>query len=131
MRADPIRLNARFGTYTNFVNFLGCSPSRFRGFKSDGLPFGVTLVAPLSMMTPWRAQPRRCMRRQIAARDARVEIMAAIDVSMPEAPVSNAERSRIFVISSRTLRLNFMEKVQIHVVRPMRADGRGCQSANP
>jgi len=22
---DPIRLNARFGTYTNFVNFLGCS----------------------------------------------------------------------------------------------------------
>jgi allophanate hydrolase len=25
MRADPIRLNARFGTFTNFVNFLGCS----------------------------------------------------------------------------------------------------------
>jgi allophanate hydrolase len=47
MRADPIRLNARFGTYTNFVNFLGCSAIAIpSGFKSDGLPFGVTLVAP-------------------------------------------------------------------------------------
>ena len=47
MRADPIRLNAQFGTYTNFVNFLGCSAIAVpAGFKSDGLPFGVTLVAP-------------------------------------------------------------------------------------
>jgi allophanate hydrolase len=47
MRADPIRLNARFGTFTNFVNFLGCSAIAIpSGFKSDGLPFGVTLVAP-------------------------------------------------------------------------------------
>ncbi len=47
MRADPLRLNARFGTYTNFVNFLGCSAIAIpAGFKSDGLPFGVTLVAP-------------------------------------------------------------------------------------
>jgi allophanate hydrolase len=47
MRADPLTLNARFGTYTNFVNFLGCSAIAVpAGFKSDGLPFGVTLVAP-------------------------------------------------------------------------------------
>jgi allophanate hydrolase len=47
MRADPIRLNARFGTYTNFTNFLGCSAIAVpAGFKSDGLPFGVTLIAP-------------------------------------------------------------------------------------
>jgi allophanate hydrolase len=47
MRADPLRLNARFGIYTNFVNFLGCSAIAVpAGFKSDGLPFGVTLVAP-------------------------------------------------------------------------------------
>ena len=47
MRADPIGLNARFGTYTNFVNFLGCSAIAVpAGFKSGGLPFGVTLVAP-------------------------------------------------------------------------------------
>jgi allophanate hydrolase len=47
MRADPIRLNARFGHYTNFVNFLGCSAIAIpAGFRGDGLPFGVTLVAP-------------------------------------------------------------------------------------
>ncbi len=47
MRADPLRLNARFGTYTNFVNFLGCSAIAVpAGFKSDDLPFGVTMVAP-------------------------------------------------------------------------------------
>jgi allophanate hydrolase len=47
MRADPVRLNAHFGRYTNFVNFCGMAaiavPSGFRG---DGLPFGVTLIAP-------------------------------------------------------------------------------------
>src|SRR5208283_881028 len=44
------------------------------------------------MMTPWRAQPRRSMRRQIAALDARGRNHGPpIDVSMPEAPVSNAE----------------------------------------
>lgn len=47
MRADPLRLNARLGTYTQFVNFLGCSAIAVpAGFKSGGLPFGVTLVAP-------------------------------------------------------------------------------------
>lgn len=47
MRADPIRLNARLGLYTNFVNFLGCPAIAVpAGFRSDGLPFGVTLIAP-------------------------------------------------------------------------------------
>ncbi len=47
MRADPIRLNARLGHYTNFVNFLGCPAIAVpAGFRSDGLPFGVTLIAP-------------------------------------------------------------------------------------
>ena len=45
IEADPIRLNANLGYYTNFVNFLDLAavavPS---GFRNDGLPFGVTLV---------------------------------------------------------------------------------------
>lgn len=45
--ADPLRLNANLGAYTNFVNLLDCCavavPS---GFTPDGLPFGVTVVAP-------------------------------------------------------------------------------------
>jgi allophanate hydrolase len=46
--AEPIKLNSRLGHYTNFVNLLDLSalavPAGFR--KSNGLPFGVTLVAP-------------------------------------------------------------------------------------
>jgi allophanate hydrolase len=42
---DPIRLNANFGFYTNFVNFLGLAAVAVpAGFRRDGLPFGVTLV---------------------------------------------------------------------------------------
>lgn len=45
MRADPVRANARFGTYTNFVNF--CRQAAIAvpaGFRTNGLPFGVTLI---------------------------------------------------------------------------------------
>lgn len=45
--ADPIGANARNGLYTNFVNFLDCCAiAAPAGFKADGLPFGVTLIAP-------------------------------------------------------------------------------------
>jgi allophanate hydrolase len=47
VEADPITLNSRLGTYTNFVNLLDlCAiavPSSLRG---DGLPSSVTLIAP-------------------------------------------------------------------------------------
>ncbi len=46
--AEPIKLNSQLGHYTNFVNLLDLAalavPAGFR--KSNGLPFGVTLVAP-------------------------------------------------------------------------------------
>jgi len=44
---QPIELNTRLGYYTNFVNLLDCSALALPGgFRADGLPFGVTLVAP-------------------------------------------------------------------------------------
>ncbi len=47
MLADPITLNSRLGAYTNFFNLLGLSAIAVpAGFRSDGLPFGVTLAAP-------------------------------------------------------------------------------------
>jgi allophanate hydrolase len=43
--ADPIRLNSNLGYYTNFVNLLDLAAIAVpAGFRSDGLPFGVTLV---------------------------------------------------------------------------------------
>jgi allophanate hydrolase len=44
---DPLQLNARLGTYTNFVNLLDMSAVAVpAGFKKSGLPFGVTFMAP-------------------------------------------------------------------------------------
>jgi allophanate hydrolase len=45
--ADPIALNSRLGTYTNFVNLLDlCALSVPASMRADGTPFGVTLIAP-------------------------------------------------------------------------------------
>jgi len=47
MQADPIRLNANLGYYTNFMNLLDLTATAVpAGFQHDGLPFGVTLIAP-------------------------------------------------------------------------------------
>jgi allophanate hydrolase len=47
MLADPIRLNANLGYYTNFMNLLDLAATAVpAGFQNDGLPFGVTLIAP-------------------------------------------------------------------------------------
>lgn len=47
MLADPIRLNSQLGTYTNFVNLLDlCALAVPAGFRGDGLPLGVTFIAP-------------------------------------------------------------------------------------
>ena len=45
--ADPIELNSRLGTYTNFVNLLDlCGLAVPAAMRADGPPFGVTLLAP-------------------------------------------------------------------------------------
>lgn len=53
MQADPVTLNRNLGAYTNFVNLLDYAaisvPSAIR---SDGLPFGITLVGPCG--SDWR-----------------------------------------------------------------------------
>jgi allophanate hydrolase len=47
--AEPRSLNARLGTYTNFVNLLrSCAIAIPNGFRGDGLPTGVTLIGPES-----------------------------------------------------------------------------------
>ncbi len=45
--ADPIQLNSRLGTYTNFVNLLElCGLALPASMRPDGTPSGVTLLAP-------------------------------------------------------------------------------------
>jgi allophanate hydrolase len=45
IEAEPILLNAQLGTYTNFANLMSlCGIAVPNGFRTDGLPLGVTII---------------------------------------------------------------------------------------
>lgn len=47
MQQEPIRYNSEFGTYTNFTNLADLSALALPApFRADGLPAGITLLAP-------------------------------------------------------------------------------------
>lgn len=47
LQVEPIAANSRLGAYTNFVNICDLSGLAVpAGFRSDGAPFGVTLLGP-------------------------------------------------------------------------------------
>jgi allophanate hydrolase len=47
VEADPVKLNTNLGYYTNFVNLLDlCAWAVPNGFLKNGLPMGITLLAP-------------------------------------------------------------------------------------
>jgi len=46
VEADPVAVNSRLGTYTNFVNLADFSALAIpAGFREDGLPVGLTLIS--------------------------------------------------------------------------------------
>jgi allophanate hydrolase len=67
VEADPIGRNSLLGSYTNFVNLLGWSALAVpAGFTPEGLPFGVTFIAPggrdaalLELGARWQAMTQR------------------------------------------------------------------------
>jgi allophanate hydrolase len=78
--ADPVRLNANLGFYTNFMNLFDLAGVAVpAGFRTDGLPFGVTLVGP-------RAADHALL--EVAGRLHRslVTTVGALDLSLPEHP---------------------------------------------
>jgi allophanate hydrolase len=47
VKTDPVGLNSRLGTYTNFVNLLDlCGTAVPAALHGDGTPFGITFLAP-------------------------------------------------------------------------------------
>jgi allophanate hydrolase len=53
MQQDPIRLNTHLGYYTNFMNLLDYTAvATPAGFQHNGLPFGISLVAPAHQDIP-------------------------------------------------------------------------------
>jgi allophanate hydrolase len=62
--AEPLGRNARLGHYTNFVNLLDLAAVAVpAGFRSDGLPFGVSLIAPKGSDTALLKLGARLQRR--------------------------------------------------------------------
>ncbi|KAM0286072.1 hypothetical protein ACHAQH_001080 [Verticillium albo-atrum] len=60
LRREPIKENAILGTYTNFVNFMDWSALSIpAGFRTDGLPFGITLIS-----TTWQEPRLMAMARE-------------------------------------------------------------------
>jgi allophanate hydrolase len=80
VEADPIALNSRLGTYTNFANLLDTAALAVpTGFRSDGLPFGVTLFGPA-----W--SDARLNVLGSALHRATVKTMGATGTALPPAP---------------------------------------------
>ncbi len=47
MAVEPVLFNSQFGTYTNFTNLADlCALAVPAGFRDDGLPAGITFIAP-------------------------------------------------------------------------------------
>jgi allophanate hydrolase len=47
VQAEPVELNRRMGTYTNFVNLLDLAALAIpASLRDDGIPFGITLIGP-------------------------------------------------------------------------------------
>ncbi|HUQ74188.1 MAG TPA: allophanate hydrolase [Burkholderiales bacterium] len=77
LEADPLRLNANLGYYTNFMNLLDLAAIAVpAGFQRDGLPFGITLAAPAF------ADDALCALGDIAQRAA-VKTMGATGLPLP------------------------------------------------
>jgi len=77
--ADPIRLNANLGYYTNFMNLFDLAGVAVpAGFRADGLPFGVTLVGPA-------ASERALLAPADALHRASVSTLGATQLPLPPA----------------------------------------------
>jgi allophanate hydrolase len=78
LEADPIRLNSNLGYYTNFVNLFDLAAVAVPcGARSDGLPFGVTLIAS-------RGSDLELLRLAARLHRAGAGRLGALDVPVPE-----------------------------------------------
>jgi allophanate hydrolase len=98
VEADPIRLNANLGFYTNFVNFLDLSaiavPSGMRpaGGPKAGTPIGATFIAPA-----FRDGMLAALGAEFHARTALP--LGATGAALPRRPAAPAARTEIIDVA--------------------------------
>jgi allophanate hydrolase len=80
LEADPLRLNANLGYYTNFMNLFDLAGVAVpAGFRADGLPFGITLVGP-------RGADRDLLHIAGQVQRASVATLGALQAPLPAPP---------------------------------------------
>jgi allophanate hydrolase len=98
---DPVGVNSRLGTYTNFVNLLDqCAVAVPAGRRSDGLPFGVQLIAPAFADRPLLELASRWCGETFPAPQA---MLATVDVAVVGAHLSGMPLNHQLVSLGGTL----------------------------
>jgi allophanate hydrolase len=116
LEADPIRVNSRFGYYTNFVNLLDLAAiavpaGRCETGRHAGLPFGVTFVAPahrdaylLDLARAWQGERDETPARRIDSDAAPVVRVAVVGAHLSGEPLNGqlTQRGARLVSTTRT-----------------------------
>lgn len=110
--ADPVGVNSQLGTYTNFVNLADLSAIAVPcALRSDGLPFGVTLIAPafsesalLAFAAHWQAALAMASAPALngASADQSV-VVAVVGAHLTGMPLNHQLTSRNAVLLEQTL----------------------------
>ena len=121
VEADPVVVNSHLGTFTNFVNLADCSALALPAvMRADGLPFGITLIAPawqdqalaafgkkwhshtqLTLGATQKSLPKLNEKNSVAAGYVRLAVVGAHLTGMP-LNVQLQERKALFVESTFT-----------------------------
>ena len=117
--AEPVKRNSELGRYTNFVNLADlCALALPAGFRADGLPFGITVIAPAwqhaalldfgsrwQQQMPWQAG---CSKQVATQREIRpnndTHVLAVVGAHLQGQPLNHQLTSRgaSFLETTRT-----------------------------
>ncbi|MBK0034236.1 allophanate hydrolase [Erwinia sp. S43] len=88
MKQEPVRYNSQFGTYTNFTNLADLSALALPGpFRADGLPAGITVIAPAWYDRALAEFGRRWQQQQALSLGATGLPQPASRTSLPASPL--------------------------------------------
>ena len=106
MQQEPVRFNSQFGTYTNFTNLADLSALALPApFRDDGLPAGITLIAPAWHDRALAEFGLRWQQQLALPLGATGEAFTARDAQLP----ASAQHVRVAVVGAhlRGMPLNF------------------------
>lgn len=112
VEAEPVKVNSQLGIYTNFVNLADlCAIALPANLRSDGLPFGITVIAPafsenalLTFAAHWQAALRLPQAPVLlGARDDESVVVAVVGAHLTGMPLNHQLTSRDAILLEQTL----------------------------